>query len=103
MNSIVRPFAAALAVRFTPMQPGLCWASLPTSEVMPWDRPVDMIVAYLTGPATHTLAKLAFIAAATLYLITGDSNHGARQLARVGLGLTFALEAARVMNWLFPY
>ena len=51
----------------------------------------------------HTLAKLAFIAAATLYVITGNSNHGVRQFARAGFGLTFALEAVRLMNWLFPY
>lgn len=103
MDLLVRPFVAAIAAQFTPMLSGLCWASSPTSEVMPWDRPLDMIVAYLTGPATHTLVKLAFISGAALYVITGNSNHAVRQLARAGFGLTFALEAVRLMNWLFPY
>ena len=103
MKLMVRPFAAVLAGRFTLMLPGLCWASFTMFVTMPWDRPLDMIVAYLTGPATHTLVELAFIAAATLYVITGNSNHGVRQLARAGFGLTLALEAVRLMNWLFPY
>lgn len=103
MNPFVRAFAAASAARFALMLSSPRWAASPTSEVMPWDQPLDMIVAYLTGRATHTLVKLAFIAAAALYVITGNSNLGVRQLARAGFGLTFALEAVRLMHWLFPY
>ncbi len=100
MNPLARPFAALITARLALMLPGLRCAPSAMFVTLPWDRPLNLIAAYLTGPATHTLVKLAFIAAAALYVITGNSNYGVRQLARAGLGLTFALEAVRLMNWL---
>jgi len=78
--------------------PRTAWAA---PADLPWDRPLEAIADYLTGPAIYTLAKIALVVAALGYGITGKNGDGIRQLLRLGIGLAIALNAVRIMNFLF--
>jgi type IV secretory pathway VirB2 component (pilin) len=77
------------------------WAMSGAAGALPWDGPLEAIADYLTGPATHTVARIALIAAALGYGLTGKNGTGVRTLLRVAIGLTLALNAVRIMNFLF--
>jgi type IV secretory pathway VirB2 component (pilin) len=78
--------------------PRTVWAA---PVALPWDRPLEAIADYLTGPAIYTLAKIVLLVAALGYGITGKNGEGIRHLLRVGIGLAIALNAVRIMNFLF--
>ena len=81
--------------------PGCCWATSLQAGTFPWDTTLEALASYLTGPATHTLAWLAFGAAVVGYVIFGEAGPGVRQVVRIGVGITVALHAVQIMNFLF--
>ena len=97
----VLPLAPAAMLLLSRVISRPAWAMSGPAVALPWDYPFEAIADYLTGPAIHTLAKLILIAAALGYAATGKSGEGVRYLFRVGIGLTIALHAASVMNFLF--
>ena len=71
------------------------------TPVMPWDPTLYTILDYLTGPALHAIAWIAFIAAAIAYALGAEFDGGVRRLFRMGIGLLLASHAVRIMNFLF--
>lgn len=98
MQRIVR---ATPAVALSLVAPHPAWAMSAAAGALPWDGPLEAIADYLCGPATHTVAWVALIAAALAYALTGKYGAGVRSLLRVAIGLALALNAVRIVNFLF--
>lgn len=81
--------------------PAACWARTVQAPIMPWDPTLDAITDYLTGPALHTIAWLAFGAAAIGYALGGKVDGSVGRLLRMGAGIFLALHAVQIMNFLF--
>jgi len=81
--------------------PGTAAAYPAQAPVMPWDPTLSALTEYLTGPALHTIALLAFIAAAIGYSLGGKLDGGVGRLLRMGAGIVLALHAVQIMNFLF--
>ena len=101
MKRIVEVFWVASAAAFAVALSSTSWASSAAPGLMPWDAPLNAMVAYLTDVVTPAVAKLAFGIAAVLFAVSGTSD-STRQFAKLGLGAGLALMAARLLNYLLP-
>jgi type IV secretory pathway VirB2 component (pilin) len=90
-----------MTLPITAVLPHAVWAMSAQSGMLPWDGPLEAIAEYLVGPAVHTLAWIAFGAAAVAYAIRGECSDGVSRLLRMGVGITVALNAVRIVNFLF--
>lgn len=97
IRSITRGAVAALLVSL--VTPTLASA---TSARLPWDQPLNILVAYLTGPIVHVFIVGSFVGSVMLYALGGSGTDGAKLLARAGLGGAMALGAFRLINYLLP-
>ena len=82
--------------------PALALAASTASARLPWDQPLNILVAYLTGPIVHVFIVGSFVGSAMLYALGGSGSDGAKLFARAGLGGAMALGAVRLMNYLLP-
>jgi len=98
-RQIDRFFVAVTAAAAASLWPAPSWAR--TDSGLPWDQPLETMQAALIGPVAHALIRMSFIGALLVYAIAGDSDI-ARRLAKAGLGVSFALGALRLMNYLVP-
>jgi type IV secretory pathway VirB2 component (pilin) len=97
----MRHFAILAAAHLVPLAPRTAATSAAQAPLMPWDPTLQAITDYLTGPALHTIAALAFIAAAIGYALGGKLDGGVGRLLRMGAGIVLALHAVQIVNLLF--
>jgi hypothetical protein len=69
---------------------------------LPWDRPLDTVVALLIGSIAHTFIASALMVAFLIYGIRGNCEP-ARRLLKAGFTTAIAVEAVKLINYLLPY
>jgi type IV secretory pathway VirB2 component (pilin) len=97
-RTVEKILCAASLAAFTIAVSGTSWAA---PDLMPWDRPLNAVVTYLTDDATPAVVTLALGGAAILFAVNGTSA-STRQLTRLGLGAGLGLMAVRLLNYLLP-
>jgi type IV secretory pathway VirB2 component (pilin) len=95
------PFVTLATANLVPVLARSAAALAAQAPLMPWDPTLQAITDYLTGPALHTIAALAFIAAAIGYALGGKLDGGVGRLLRMGAGIVLALHAVQIVNLLF--
>ena len=90
--------AAALVVTL----PGVSAAGSVQFEALPWDRPLDTLAAFLSGPIAHAFVALALTVAFLIYGLQGNCEP-ARRLFKAGFATAVAIEAVKLLNYLLPY
>jgi hypothetical protein len=88
------------ASTITPL--GACRASSGSLGLLPWDGPLTTVAAYLIDVAAPALVKLAFAGTIVVFAVGGNCEL-TRWFARAALGVSLALMAVRLLNYLLPY
>lgn len=71
-----------------------------STETMPWEGPLQMIMNSISGPVAKVLGVIAIVIAG-LGIAFGESGSGVRKLFQVVLGLAIAFTAASIVSTLF--
>ena len=82
----------------------LLWSSTAhaAGSGMPWEGPLDQILASVTGPVARVVAVLV-ITITGLTLAFGDSGGGFRRLIQIVFGLSIAFAAASFFLGFFTF
>lgn len=69
---------------------------------MPWEGPLEKILASLTGPVAKTLGVIAIVLAG-LGIAFGEAGSGLRKIFQIVLGLSIAFTASSLLVSLFGF
>lgn len=69
---------------------------------LPWESPLEKILASLTGPVAKVLGVLAIVVAG-FGIAFGEAGSGMRRLFQVVLGLSIAFTASSLIMSLFGF
>ena len=73
-----------------------------TETGMPWEGPLEKILASLTGPVAKTLGVIAIVLAG-LGIAFGEAGSGLRKIFQIVLGLSIAFTASSLLVSLFGF
>lgn len=73
-----------------------------TETGMPWEGPLEKILASLTGPVAKTLGVIAIVLAG-LGIAFGEAGSGLRKIFQIVLGLSIAFTASSLLVSLFSF
>lgn len=95
MRILTRAFSVVTAVT-----PSVTWASPARPSVFPWDRPLNLVAAYMAGPIVHAFLIGSFLAAAVLYALGG--SEAAARFFKAAVGAAISVCAVQLLNYLLP-
>ena len=98
MRRVVRPIGASDVLALAAVVASAAEAGAATSgPPMPWDGPLEMILASLSGTVAHVLITVAVIVTGLVFAFT-EHGSGARRLFGVAFGGALALGALSFMT-----
>jgi type IV secretion system protein VirB2 len=89
--------ASIFVLAVTILVPGTAFAS---DTGMPWEGPLNRVIASLTGPVARGIGVLAIVGAG-LAIAFGEGGAGVKRLLQVVLGLSIAFTASSFLLSLF--
>jgi type IV secretion system protein VirB2 len=87
-----------LAVMFSPLN---VWASATGGSGLPWENPLKLVAASLTGPVILAISIIAMMSAGGTLVFGGELNEFARRSSVAVLATAFLVAGASFMNVLF--
>ena len=98
MRTVIRPIGASVVLAPAVVLASVAEAGAASfSPPMPWDGPLQIILASLSGTVAHVLITVAVIATGLVFAFT-EHGSGARRLFGVAFGGAIALGALSFMT-----